>query len=63
MPFYKGKVLYLIYTNDSILAALTTQEIDNSRESIRSTGIQFTEKGDLNNFLGVKNKKHHNGTI
>ena len=26
--FYKGRVLYLIYTDDSILAAPTTQEIE-----------------------------------
>ena len=40
-----------------------SQEIDDSIEAIRSTGLWVTDEGYLNNFLGVNIKKNLNGTI
>ena len=61
--FYRGKVIYLIYTDDSILAAPTKSLIDECISDIRQTGLEVTDGGDLNNFLGVHIKKLPNGTI
>ena len=51
--FYRGKVIYLIYTDDSILAAPTKSLIDKCISDIRQTGLEVTDEGDLNDFLGV----------
>ena len=51
--FFKGKALYLLYTDDSILAGPDEEELSQIVEEIRSTGLDVTEEGDLEDFLGV----------
>ena len=51
--FYKGKAVYMLYTDDSILAGPDEAELRDIVESIRSTGLDITEEGDLEDFLGV----------
>ena len=61
--FYKGKVLYLIYTDDSILTAPTQKDITDTIKAIRGTGLKIKDEGELKIFLGVNIRKHDNGSI
>ena len=57
--FYRGKTIYLLYTDDSILAGLCKKNIDTIIEDIKHHKLDITILGDLNNFLGVNiNKKN-----
>ena len=61
--FYRGKVLYLIYTDDSILAAPTKDEVEKCIADIKKTGLQITDEGTLNDILGVHIERRKDGTI
>ena len=52
--FYRGKVMYALYIDDSILGAPTSQELDEATKAIKGTKLQITLEGDLADFLGVK---------
>jgi hypothetical protein len=51
--FYKGNAIYLLYTDDSILAGPDNDELDEIIEEIKSTGLDITDEGDIEDFLGV----------
>ena len=55
--FYRGKVMYALYTDDSILGAPTCQELEEAIEAIKDAKLQITLEGDLADFLGVKIKR------
>ena len=59
---YKGKVIYILYTDDSIITAPTLDEINNAIKAIKSTSLGVTEEGDVQNFLGV-NITHNGNTV
>ena len=61
--FYRGKVIYLIYTDDSILVAPTETLINKCIADIRKTGLQIMDEGNLNDFLGVHIEKQIDGTV
>ena len=61
--FYKGKAVYMLYTDDSILAGPDEAELRDIVESIKSTGLDITEEGDLEDFLGVNIDKVDEGNI
>ena len=50
---YKGNVIYLLYTDDMILAGLDKSEIDEVIEQVRGAKLNITVEGDLQDFLGV----------
>ena len=52
--FYRGKVMYALYIDDSILGAPTRQELDEAIKAINDAKLQITLEGDLTDFLGVK---------
>jgi len=52
--FYKGNALYVLYTDDSILAGPDKNELEAIYEEMKSTGLDMTkEEGGLSDFLGV----------
>ena len=52
--FFRGKVLYALYIDDSILGAPSRQELDEAITAIKDAKLQITVEGDLADFLGVK---------
>ena len=52
--FFRGKVMYALYIDDSILGAPTRHELDVAIAAIKDAKLQITLEGDLADFLGVK---------
>ena len=52
--FFRGKVRYALYIDDSILGAPTRHELDKAIKAIKDAKLQITLEGDLADFLGVK---------
>ena len=50
--FYKGNVIYVLYTDDSILFGPTQKEIDSCIQDIQVAGLKITIEGDIKDFLG-----------
>jgi hypothetical protein len=50
--FFKGNVIYVIYTDDSILAAPNKSEIDEVIQDIWRAKLDITVEGDLKRFPG-----------
>ena len=61
--FYKGNVMYALYTDDSILAGPDEEELNKVIEQIRQAGLNITEEGNLEDFLGVNIEEKSDGTI
>ena len=60
--FYKGNMIYVLYTDDSILAGPDQREIDKTVEEI-SKALDITVEGTLTDFLGVNIDRRDDGTI
>jgi len=60
--FYKDRMIYVLYTDDSILAGPDEEEIEKTIELMR-TELDLTIEGDLSDFLGVKIDRKTNGEI
>ena len=60
--FYKGNVIYVLYTDDSILFGPTQKEIDNCIQDIQAAGLKITIEGDIKDFLGVNVERKLDGT-
>ena len=61
--FYKNKTMYMLYTDDSILAGPDKNEIDQIIKDIQNTGLNITREGDIKDFLGINIKKLKEGSI
>ena len=61
--FYKGNAVYILYTDDSILAGPDEQELADIIKEMQSTGLELTEEGDISDFLGVNIERQDDGTI
>jgi hypothetical protein len=61
--FYRGRCIYILYTDDSILAGPTDKELDDCITAIKAQGLDITVEGDLADFLGVEIKRESDGTI
>jgi Reverse transcriptase (RNA-dependent DNA polymerase) len=61
--FYKGKVMYVLYTDDSILAGPDKAEIDKVIEDIRKAKLDITVEGDIQDFLRINIDRKKDGTI
>jgi hypothetical protein len=53
--FYRGNVIYCLYTDDSILAAPTDEELEEVISDMKPTGLDLTVESLLEDFLGVHN--------
>ena len=51
--FYHGNVVFVLYTDDSIMAGPTDKEMDGIIERMKAARLQLTVDGTLADFLGV----------
>ena len=51
--FYKGRTVYVLYTDDSILAGPDMDEINRIVEEIKAAKLDITDEGDIQDFLGI----------
>jgi Reverse transcriptase (RNA-dependent DNA polymerase) len=61
--FYKGRAMYVLYTDDSILAGPDEAELDAIIAEIQATGLKITSEANLDDFLGVNIDRRDNGTV
>ena len=61
--FYKGSVLYALYTDDSILVGPDKSEIDGIIQDMIKVGLKITDEGTLEDFLGVNITKQPDGSF
>ena len=61
--FYRGNCIYLLYTDDSILAGPCDKEIDQVVQDLRDAGLDLTDEGTLQDFLGVNIDRTSEGTF
>ena len=61
--FYKNRIIYILYTDDSILACPDKKEIEEIMRQIENADLNITEEGDIRDFLGVNIKTNENGKI
>jgi hypothetical protein len=52
--FYKGQSVFVLYTDDSILAGSDSKELDSIIEEMKKAELNLTVEGDIADFLGVK---------
>jgi hypothetical protein len=52
--FYKGKSVFVLYTDDSILAGPDPQELDDIIQEMKAVGLNLTVEGNISDFLGVQ---------
>ena len=61
--FYRGKTLYVLYTDDSLLAGPDQDEIDQIVKDLKKANLNITDEGDIQDFLGVNISMKKDGTI
>ena len=52
--FYRGQSVFVLYTDDSILAGPDSSELDQILEDMKTVGLKLTVEGDISDFLGVQ---------
>jgi hypothetical protein len=52
--FFRGRTLYALYTDDSILASPDNEVIEQIMKDMKGIGLDMTDDGDVSDFLGVK---------
>ena len=52
--FYRGQSVFVLYTDDSILAGPDSSELDKILEDMKIVGLKLTVEGDISDFLGVQ---------
>ena len=61
--FYRGNVMYVLYTDDSILMGPDEKELEEVIALIKAQGLELTVDGDISDFLGVELKREADGSI
>ena len=61
--FYSGSVIYVFYTNESILAGLHLKETDDAIRDIQKVKPNITIEGDLQDFLRLNMEQINNLAI
>ena len=61
--FYKGNVLYALYTDDSILAGPDKKEVDDIIDMMRKAKLDITDEGNVEDFLGVNIERRPDGSV
>jgi hypothetical protein len=63
--FFHKHAVYVLYTDDSILAGPDKSELDRFIASVKSVGLDIIEEGELEDFWGInidkigENEYHH----
>jgi Reverse transcriptase (RNA-dependent DNA polymerase) len=61
--FYRGKSIYVLYTDDSILAGPDSNELDQIIADMKAAKLDLTVEGDICDFLGVRIARDPDGTV
>jgi len=61
--FTRGKAIYILYIDDSILTGPDLQELDKIIEDMKRVGLDLTVKGDILDFLSVNIQHHKDSTV
>jgi hypothetical protein len=61
--FYKGKTMYVLYTDDSLLAGPDQEEMDKAINDMKKVGLDITVEGDIQDFLGVNIERRDDGSV
>ena len=61
--FYKGRSLYILYTDDSILTGPDPQELDDIITQMQDIGLKITYEDGVEDFLGVNITKQETGHL
>ena len=51
--FYRGKTVYLLYTDDTILALPDKEEIAQVIKDLKGSNLDVTDEGNIEDFLGI----------
>ena len=51
--FYRGKTVYILYTDDYILAGPDPEKIEQVLKDLKKENLELTDKGNIEDFLGV----------
>ena len=51
--FYRGKKVYILYTDDSILAGPYPEEIEQVLKDLKKSNLEVMDKRNIEEFLGV----------
>ena len=51
--YYRGKTVYIIYTDDSVLAGPEPEEIEQVLKDLKKENLEVTDEGNIEDFLGV----------
>lgn len=60
--FFRGRSLYVLYTDDSLLAGPDPKELDKITRDMEKVGLEITVDGNIEDFLGVNISKQEDGT-
>ena len=55
--------MYVLYTNDLILAGPDESKVEQAIADIQKAGLDITNKGDIQDFLGVNINRNKDGSI
>ena len=61
--FYRGSVMYVLYTDDYILAEPDLKEVDRAIQDTKKAILDTTIEGDIQDFLGVNIDRKKDGTF
>jgi transposase InsO family protein len=61
--FYRGSTMYVLYTDDSILAGPDETEINQIIKEMKQAKLDITVEGGLEDFLGINIDRQKDGTI
>ena len=59
--YYRDGVMYLLYTDDSLLASKSEEKINQTIKDIQDSGLKITIEGELEEFLGVHIRRTKDG--
>ena len=51
--FYKDGMIYVLYTDDSILIGPNHKQLPRTIDQTKGTGLSLTNEGDIQDFLGI----------
>ena len=51
--FYRGKTVYILYTDDSILVGPVPEEIEQVLKDLKKENLEVTNEGNIEDLLGV----------
>ena len=61
--FTRGKTIYVLYTDDSLIAGPDKNEIEQIIQDIRNAKLNITDEGDIRDFLGINIEMTEDGSV